>query len=293
MKRPGTVVIVGVGLIGGSIGLAIRARNVARRVVGVDPDPARLEQGLRLGAIDGVANDLKTGLVEAEVAVICTPVTATVSLVLEASRLGPDSILIIDVGSTKARIVAEVEADSLARSRFVGCHPIAGSERQGVEHSRADLFQGRTSVLTLSDRTPLDRVERARIFWTALGSNVVEVDPKVHDDQLAMTSHLPHFIASALASTVPPELSAMAAGAYRDGTRVADADASLWAGIFLDNRQSVLEALSAFEGEFHSFQQALLAQDHDRLVSWWDRGRGRRSAFLDPKSESSPQNRDC
>ena len=200
--------------------------------------------------------------------------------------------LITDVGSTKARIVAEVEADPQARRRFVGSHPIAGSERQGVEHSRADLFQGRTCVLTPTHRTPLDRVEQARGFWSALGAKVIESDPAVHDDQLAFTSHLPHAVASALASTIPPELFPVAAGAYRDGTRVADAEASLWAGIFLDNRRSVLEALSAFEQEVREFREALQTGDCERLTSWWNRGRLLRSVYSERAKSSGPTETD-
>ena len=281
LERPGTVTIVGVGLIGGSIGLAIRARSLASRVVGVDLDPARLERASRLGAIDSAASRLEAGVADADVVVVCAPVTASVALILEAARFGPESMLITDVGSTKGRIVAASEADPQTRSRFVGSHPIAGSERQGVEYSRADLFEGRVCALTPTPRTPLDRVERTRDFWTALGAKVVEVDPTIHDDQLAFTSHLPHAVASALASTIPPELFAMAAGAYRDGTRVADAEGSLWAGIFLDNRRPLLDALSAFEGELKAFRQALEADDADRLVSWWNRGRARRSSSVE------------
>jgi len=283
LERPGTVTIIGVGLIGGSIGLAIRARNAAYRVIGVDLDPGRLERASRLGAIDCAVPSLEAGVADAEIVVVSAPVTASVALILEAARRGPESMLITDVGSTKARIVAESEADSQARSRFVGGHPIAGSERQGVEYSRADLFQGRVCALTPTPRTPLDRVERTRVFWTALGAKVVEVDPAIHDDQLAFTSHLPHAVASALASTIPTELFAMAAGAYRDGTRVADAEGSLWAGIFLDNRRPLLDALSAFEGEIKAFRQALEAGDADRLVSWWNRGRARRSSYVEPE----------
>ncbi len=287
LKRPGTVAIVGVGLIGGSIGLAIRARGAADRVVGIDLDPVRLDQASRLGAIDFAAPDLATGVAEADIAVVCAPVTATVPLVLDATRFGPESILIIDVGSTKARIVEAVEADVQARNRFVGCHPIAGSERRGVEHSRADLFDGRTCALTPTDRTPVERIERARSFWTTLGATVVEVDPIVHDHQLALTSHLPHAVASALASTVSPELFSMAAGAYRDGTRVADADASLWSGIFLDNRRSLLEALSAFEAELKAFREALEAGNQEQLASWWSRGRVCRALYVDPGEQPS------
>ena len=279
MARPGTVVIVGVGLIGGSVGLAIRARHEAARVVGVDLDPDQLRRALSLGAIDEATTDLVAAVAGAEVAVICAPVTATVPLVVAATRAGPESILITDVGSTKSRIVAAIEADPVARTRFVGSHPMAGSERQGVDHARADLFQGRTCALTPTALTPLDRLERTQRFWLGLGARVLTLDPVLHDAQLALTSHLPHAVAAALAATVPPDWFALAAGAYRDGTRVAGADGTLWAGIFLDNRQPILDALAAFEGELATFRAALTTGNRDQLRSWWDVGRRHRSNY--------------
>src|SRR5205807_421974 len=140
----GTVAIVGVGLIGGSVGLALRSRRRARRVVGVGRDASKLEEARRLGAIDAYSTGIAEGVAGAEVAVICTPVSRLVEDALEAARLGPSSILVTDAGSTKARIVEGVEADSRGRASFVGAHPIAGSERQGVAHARADLFDGRS-----------------------------------------------------------------------------------------------------------------------------------------------------
>lgn len=270
---------MGVGLIGGSVGLALRARGAAGRVVGVDADESNLRRALDLGAIDAAALDLPTAAAAAEVVVIAAPVTSTVALAREAARAGPASLLITDVGSTKARIVAEVEADPASRARFVAGHPIAGSERQGVEHARADLFAGRVVALTPTPRTPPDRVERARTFWGGLGASLWEVDPVAHDAQLALTSHLPHAVASALAAVVPPELFPLAAGAYRDVTRVAGADAALWAGIFLDNRRPLLDALAAFEARTRSFRAALEAGDRDRLQAWWRDGQARRAKF--------------
>ena len=275
------VVIVGVGLIGGSIGRALRERGAAVCVVGVDLDAARLQQAIDLGAIDHAAPDLAEALAEADVVVMSAPVPSTVGLVRAASRLGRDSLLITDVGSAKARIVAEVEADDLARSRFVGSHPIAGSERQGVAHARADLFDGKVCALTPTPRTPLDRVERTHRFWASLGASTIEIDPMLHDAHLATTSHLPHAVASALAAVVPPDLFPFAAGAYRDGTRVAGAEANLWAGIFLDNRQPILDALTRFEEELHTFRAALDAGDADRLAAWWNEGRRHRLAFAE------------
>ena len=129
--------------------------------------------------------------------------------------------------------------------------------------------------MTPTRRTPPDRLDRARAFWSSLGATVLEIDPTLHDAQLALTSHLPHAVASALAGVVPPELLPLAAGAHRDGTRVAGADGPLWAGIFLDNRAATLDALDAFEARLGRFRRALEDGDRDALVAWWDLGRRR------------------
>ncbi len=279
MERLGTVAIIGVGLIGGSIGLTLRSRGQARRVIGIGRDALKLEEARRLGAIDDYSTDLAEGVAEAEVAVVCTPVTRIVEDILFAARSGPNSILVTDAGSTKFRIVEGVERDARGRAAFVGAHPIAGSERQGVAFARADLFEGRSCVLTPTDLTPPDRLERARSFWIGLGCRLFEVDPLGHDERLALTSHLPHAIAAALAASVPPEWLPLAAGAYRDGTRVAGSDAALWAGIFLENRRPVLKALDEFEAQVASFRAALEAEDESKLLAWWQEAKERRSRF--------------
>ncbi len=271
--------IVGVGLIGGSIGLALRARGGAARVVGIDRDGARLEEARRLGAVDDWTTDPGEGVASAEVAVVCTPVDRIVGDILAAAGSGPASILVTDAGSTKRRIVAAVEADPRGRAAFVGAHPIAGSERQGVANARADLFEGRACVVTPTPRTPPDRLARARAFWLGLGCRLFEVDPEGHDDRLALTSHLPHVVAAALAAAVPPDLLPMAAGAYRDGTRVAGADPALWAGIFRENRGPVLAALGQFEAQLAAFRAALEVDDPDALLAWWDAARSHRLRF--------------
>ena len=279
MERLRTVAIVGVGLIGGSIGLALRNKTLAGRVIGIGRDASRLEEARRLGAIDACETDLGRGVADAEVAVVCTPVTRIVEDILEAARLGPGSILVTDAGSTKARIVEGVERDLRGRETFVGAHPIAGSERKGASFARADLFEGRSCVLTPTALTPPDRLDRARSFWSGLGCRLFEVDPVGHDERLALTSHLPHAVAAALAASIPPDLLPLAAGAYRDGTRVAGSDAGLWAGIFRENRRPVLEALDAFEGELAAFREALEADDPASLIAWWEAAKGRRLRF--------------
>jgi prephenate dehydrogenase len=279
LAKFGTVAVVGVGLIGGSVGLALRARGLAGRVVGVGRSEASLNEARRAGTIDAHTTDLARGVSGADVVVICTPVPLVAATARAAAEAGPGGLLITDAGSTKRTIVEEVERDDRARAAFVGGHPIAGSERKGPGHARADLFEGRACVLTPTERTPPDRLNRAREFWSAIGCRVVELDPAAHDEALALTSHLPHAVAAALAATVPGEALGLAAGAYRDGTRVAGSDAALWTGIFLANRGSLLQALDRFHHELDAFRRALERGDDAALRDWWDAARARRAEF--------------
>jgi len=271
LERLGTVAIVGVGLIGGSVGLALRARGLADRVVGVGRDPARLDEAVRLGAIDTFATDIKRGVSDADVAVICTPVGRIAEDCLRAARCGPERLLVTDAGSTKRAIVSDIEADPVARDRFVAAHPIAGSERSGVGAASADLFRNRSCILTPTEVTPHDRLERASAFWASLGfRRVVEMTPEAHDEALARTSHLPHAVASAMAGCVREPWLSLTGGAYRDGTRVADSDGALWADIFLANQAPVLDALDEFDRRLGAFREALAARDRDALLTWWE-----------------------
>jgi prephenate dehydrogenase len=273
------VAIVGVGLIGGSIGLAVRARGQSGRVIGIGRSAERLRDAVVCGAIDEATTDLARGVAEADVVVVCTPVTQIAADVHRAAAHGPKEMLVTDAGSTKRRIVEDVERISGSRAVFVGGHPLAGSERKGVEHARADLFERRVCVLTPTADTPPDRLERARGFWASLGCRLIELAPAAHDEALALTSHLPHALAAALAAAVPGESLPLAAGAFRDGTRVAGSDAALWAGIFLENRAPLLRALDRFETQLGVFRRALEARDESTIRSWWDAARARRSEF--------------
>jgi prephenate dehydrogenase len=148
-----------------------------------------------------------------------------------------------------------------------------------VAHARADLFDGRPCVLTPTARTSADRLRRAAAFWSSVGCRVLEMTPAEHDEVLAYTSHLPHALAGALASAVPADWLPLAAGAFRDGTRVAAADTGLWAAIFRDNRGPLLKALDSIRDRLASFQYALMTDDEDAIRRWWDEGRLRRGLF--------------
>lgn len=271
--------IIGVGLIGGSIGLAIRSRGLASRVVGVGRNPRTLEQARANGVVDEVSTDLAAGVAEADVVVVCTPVSQIPHDVRRVAEIAGPRVLITDAGSTKRRIIEAVESHPTGAEVFVGAHPIAGSERSGAAHARADLLHDRVCVLTPTARTPRDRLDRAREFWSELGCRVVEMNPTQHDEVLAFTSHLPHALAAALALSVPPEWHALAAGAFRDGTRVAAAETGLWTAVFRDNRGPILKALGELQDRLAAFKYAVMRDDEEEIRRWWDEARHRRGLF--------------
>ncbi len=279
MERLGTVAIIGVGLIGGSIGLALRSRQLAAEVVGVGRNPEALELAVRLGAIHSGTTDLDAGVNGAEVVVVCTPVDRVADYVSRAAESAPADVLITDAGSSKRMLIEAVERDPSAAAVFVGAHPLAGSERTGVANARADLFDGRMCVLTPTPRTRLDCTRRALRFWTSLGCRVLEMTPAQHDEILAYTSHLPHAMAAAIAASVPAQWLPLAAGAYRDVTRVAAADTALWTAIFRDNRGPLLKALGALQENLDAFKYALMNDDEEAIRAWWDQARTRREVF--------------
>ncbi len=258
-----TLTIVGVGLIGGSIGLAAKRRGLARRVLGAGRQQASLDQALRVGAIDEGLLDLNAAVGRAEVAVFCTPVDGLAAQVLAAAPGCAPGTLLTDAGSTKAAIVRAVQGRLPDGVAFVGSHPLAGSEKRGPAHADADLFQGRLTVVTRTPATDPAALERTARFWQALGARVRIMDPEQHDRALALTSHLPHLVAAALAGILPPELHELTATGFRDTTRIAAGDPSLWTGIFAQNRAAVLDTLALFLDRVAAFRRAL--QDEDGL----------------------------
>src|SRR5262245_14658909 len=206
MRTIETLTIVGVGLIGGSIGLAAKRRGLVRRVLGAGRRMDTLDQAAARGAIDEGTLDLASAVARAEVAVFCTPVEQIVEQVLAVSQSCSPGTLLTDAGSTKGVIVRALEGRMPAGVAFVGSHPLAGSEKRGPEHASANLFQDRVTVVTPTPHTDGAALDRTVEFWQSLGCRVVQLSPEDHDRALALTSHLPHLVASALAGLLPPEL---------------------------------------------------------------------------------------
>jgi prephenate dehydrogenase len=257
--------IIGVGLIGGSIGLAAKSRGVARHVIGAGRDADKLEEARRLGAIDAWKLDADDAVQDADLCIFCTPVDRIAAQIRSASTRFIKGALVTDAGSTKEEIVQAVEAEVPEHVQFVGGHPLAGSEKKGVEHARADLFVKRWTVLTPTAKTPPAAVQGVRSFWQALGAEVRVMSPAEHDRALALTSHLPHLLAAALAGVLPDEWRDLTATGFRDTTRVAGGDPEIWTPILQHNRQAVLAALEMLEDRLGNFRRALAENDVARI----------------------------
>jgi prephenate dehydrogenase len=274
-----TLAIVGVGLIGGSIGLAARARGVAQRIVGVGRNPQTLQRAQQAQIVDDWSTDLGAVAAKAQVMVFCTPVDQIIEQVVTAAGRCEPGTLLTDAGSTKAVIVRTLERRLPAGTRFVGSHPLAGSERRGSDHADARLFEGRIVVLTPGAKSDPGTVQQVSAFWQALGSQVIEMFPEDHDRALALTSHVPHLLAAVLAGVVPAKLHHLTAGGFRDTTRVAAGDPSVWTGIFLSNRQAILDALVSFEAGLDRFRTALQAGDRAAIDELLLEGKRNRDAL--------------
>jgi prephenate dehydrogenase len=260
-----TLTIVGVGLIGGSIGLAAKKREVAQRVLGVGHRKASLDQAVARGAVDEPFLDLSEAVHQADLAIFCTPVDLIAEQILAAAPGCKAGALLTDAGSTKATIVRRVTERRPNHVAFVGSHPLAGSEKRGVEFAHADLLEGRVTVVTKTSETAPADLNRTIAFWRSLGSEVIVMDPEEHDRALAMTSHLPHLVASALVGALTPSLFPLTGTGFRDTTRVAAGDPALWTGIFLQNRESLLGAMDRMGIQLDYFRRALLASDRTAL----------------------------
>lgn len=275
-----TVVVVGVGLIGGSIGLDLRAKKLAKRVIGVGRRAASLKAALAAGCVTETTTKLEQAAAVADLIVVCTPVGRIVADVRAAAAVAKPKTLITDVGSTKGSIVAQLTGEALANGAvFVGSHPLAGSEKHGPTAAVRDLFRERVVIVTPTATTPKPALRQIETLWKELGAKVVRMDAAEHDRALAATSHVPHLVASALAGATPEQYLGLTGGGWLDTTRIAGSDGELWAQIFNDNREQVLTALGSFEDLLAKFRTALEKNDAVELAKLWEHGLRRREAI--------------
>ncbi len=250
---------------GGSLGLALRQAGATSEVVGFDPDPEAGDAALRIGAVDRIAGSSTDAVADADVVLIAAPVGVTARLAREALDASRDDCVVSDIGSSKAGIMSAL--DAVERERFIGGHPICGSERGGVEHARADMFAGATYFLTPGPETRPELYERLHGLIARIGARPAAIDAEAHDRILALVSHLPHVIASSLihqaAATTPGGREALrsAGPSFADLTRVAGANPPLWADILLANAEAVADAIDDHVGRLADFARSIRAGD--------------------------------
>lgn len=284
------VVVCGVGLIGGSFALALKAAGVVGQVVGLGRTRAPLEQAQQLGVIDGIAKDWKEALDGADLVLLGMPVGQMPAVMTAlAPHLGPSTI-VTDAGSTKQDVAAAARAALGNKiAQFVPGHPIAGAEKSGVAAASKDLYRERRVVLTPLAENTAAAVARVRSAWDTCGAKVSELTPASHDRIFAAVSHLPHLLAYALVNEFSQrenteQLFGFAAGGFRDFTRIAGSHPEMWRDICLANRSALIAEVDAYMAELLKARVLLAAADGAGLQAMFDNARSTRNAWLDSLS---------
>jgi cyclohexadieny/prephenate dehydrogenase len=289
------VSIIGLGLIGSSVARAVRETMPSVALSGYDADPDTRETAKALGLVDDVADTPGAAVIDAEFVILCVPVGAMGAVAkLIAADLPPEAI-VSDVGSSKANVLAALTA-ALPLHIIIPAHPVAGTERSGPEAGFASLFHNRWCILTPPTDADPGAVAKVEAFWQKLGANIDRMDAEHHDLVLAVTSHLPHLIAytivgtaSDLESVTRSEVIKYSAGGFRDFTRIAASDPTMWRDVFLTNKDAVLEMLQRFSEDLTVLQRAIRWGDGDALFDLFTRTRAvRRSIIEEGQDDARP-----
>lgn len=281
------VTLIGLGLIGSSLARAIRQAHIAGELTCFDQNPAVQARVAELGLADRVAPTLAEAVSDADFIVLCVPVGANGALAAAmAPHLKPGAIL-SDVGSVKSSVVAAISPHLPENVHFVPAHPVAGTEQSGPDAGFASLFQGRWCILTPPAGTHQSAIDRTSAFWRACGSNVEIMTPPHHDQVLAITSHIPHLIAYNIVGTAAhleevtqSEVIKFSAGGFRDFTRIAASDPTMWRDVFLNNKEAVLEMLGRFTEDLTALQRMIRYGDGDGLHELFTHTRAIRRSII-------------
>jgi prephenate dehydrogenase len=255
------IAIVGTGLIGGSIALALKEKQLARIVIGVSRHKESLILARKLGAIDSGSQDINI-IKDADLVILATPVTTIIKSACRISKILKPECIICDVGSTKEQIVSKLTP---LIPHFVGCHPLSGSEKKGIKNAFAGLFKNSLCILTPVKNTDNKALTKVKKLWVNLGAKVITMNPKFHDQVLSFVSHLPHLVSFALINSISPSYFRFSASSLKDTTRIAASDSGLWLDIFFSNRDNILRAAQIFEQRVSAIKEALAKKDKKLL----------------------------
>ncbi|VVT06051.1 prephenate/arogenate dehydrogenase family protein [Erythrobacter sp. EC-HK427] len=281
------VAIIGLGLLGGSVGLAVQERLPAVRLSGFDADPAVRQRAAERGLVHTVADDAAEAVRGADLVILCVPVGAMRSAAKAIAPGLSEQAIISDVGSSKQRL-AKALAEELPGHHIIPAHPVAGTEQSGPDAGFASLFARRWCILTPPEGADGAKVAQLAGFWEALGSKVEIMDAAHHDMVLAVTSHIPHLIAYTIVGTASDleevtrsEVIKYSAGGFRDFTRIAASDPTMWRDVFLHNKDAVLAMMQRFEADLGAMRAAIEAEDGEAMFDLFTRTRAIRRGILD------------
>src|SRR3989338_1713439 len=273
------VTIIGVGFMGGSLGLALKKHGLAHEVVGVSHRQVTLDKAIELKAIDAGFTDLQKGVFNADLVVLAAPVQA---ILQQFSLINPHlkrGCLVTDMGSVKVNIVERAESVLAQPGMFVGSHPLAGSEKKGVENATADLFANARCIMTPTAKTTPVAKEKIKFMWTKLGCQVEILSPEDHDKILAQVSHLPHLVAYALIGSIGKEYLSQVPQGLKDSTRIAASSPQMWNDIFLANPKNVLDAMDALVKNLAFLRKAIIQRDQKDLLQYLEKAKEKRDSL--------------
>lgn len=289
------VSLVGVGLLGGSLGIALRQKRLAKSVVGFVRRAASVKECRKFKATDWATRDLEAAIEGADLIVLCTPLSQMRSL---AERMRPAlkrGAIVTDVGSVKGSVVRDLEALlAKAGAHFVGSHPMAGGEKTGVAAARVDLFQGAVCVVTPTRNTNKQALSKVENLWEAVGARVIRLTPAVHDELVSRSSHLPHVVAAELANYVlgarrQEDQAALCANGFRDTTRIASGSPEMWRDIALANRANLNAALGRFIKDLEKFRRNLKGKRAEAISGFFEEAKQRRDHWAANSASPSPE----
>jgi cyclohexadieny/prephenate dehydrogenase len=291
------IALVGAGLIGSSIAHAARRAGLVRHIAAYVPRPETRARAEKAGFADSLHSEIETAVKDADLVVLATPVGTYAALAELMAPCLKQGAILTDVGSVKGQVVKEVGPHVPKGVHFIPGHPVAGTEESGPEAGFAELFDGRWCILTPPPGTDPDAIEKLKLFWQRCGSDVEIMDPKHHDLVLAITSHVPHLIAYNIVGTAADlekvtqsEVIKFSASGFRDFTRIAASDPTMWRDIFLNNREAVLEMLGRFNEDLAALQRAVRWGDGDALFNLFTRTRAIRRSIIQAGQDTAAPN---
>lgn len=283
------LVIFGVGLIGGSVALALKKAGVDTHIVGIGRTRNSLDEALNLGIIDSAESDIQSAVHDADVIMLAAPVAQTTQILKSIQPFLQQNTVITDAGSTKGDVLSNAKAVLGTQfKQFIGGHPIAGAEKSGAAAAMADLFVAKNVVLTPTDETNPDAINAVTTLWRSCGANVSTMSAEQHDAIFAAVSHLPHLLAFALVDDIASrpnaaQLFSFAASGFRDFTRIAGSHPEMWRDISLANKQALLNEINAFEQELSTVKQLLTQDDSSGLEALFERASHARNQWAKDK----------